>query len=108
MLPLLPMSWIGNNSGVSRKRPERLALKARKFPKLGVPNPSVALPVQVPNDPQLVSKLPKGLVAPNPDLVVAFTTRLLLSPYCAAGDPVISSIPCRALRGICVEKSLLC
>ena len=88
---------------MSRKRPERLAFSARKFPKLGVPNPSVALPVYVPNDPQLASKLPYGWVAPNPDRVVAFTTKLVLSPYCASGDPVISSMPCsgveRNLRG---------
>src|ERR1700730_14178597 len=99
---------MGRNSGVSRNRPERLTLSARKFPKVGVPNPRVALPDHVPNDPQLDSRLPNGLVAPNPDRVVAFTTRLVLSPYCASGEPVISSMPCSALSGICVEKSLLC
>src|SRR5579862_8386306 len=99
---------MGRSSGVSRKRPERLRLSARKLPNVGVPSPSVAPPVHVPKDPQLVSRLPNGLVAPKPDRVVAFTTRLVLSPYWASGDPVISSIPCSALSGICVEKSLLC
>ena len=32
-------------------------------------------------DSSAFSKLPYGLVAPNPDRVVAFTTKLVLSPY---------------------------
>ena len=42
--------------------------------------------------------LPKGC-APRPDFVVAFTTRLDLSPYCASGAPVISCMLWMALGG---------
>src|SRR5690349_12320061 len=106
--PLFPMSWIGNRSGVSRKWPERTPLTRKKFPYLGLPNPKDALPPQVPKEPQSEVSEPVGLVAPRPERVVAFTIKLDLSPYCASGEPVMSSMDCSAEAGIWVEKSLLC
>ena len=44
---------------------------------------------------------------PSPERVVALTTRLVLSPYSAAGEPEITSIDWMALAGIEVEKTLL-
>src|SRR5262249_23633836 len=41
--------------------------------------------------PPIAVTLPEGR-EPRPDFVVAFTTRLDLSPYCVSGAPVISSI----------------
>src|SRR5215813_5664421 len=99
---------MGRSSGESRKCPERLAFTAVKFPYLGPPKPKVALPPQVPKEPQSDWMLPNALDTPRPDRVVALTIRLDLSPYCASGEPEISSMLCSALAGICVEKSLLC
>ena len=52
--------------------------------------------------------LPVGVVTPWPDRVVAFTTRLVLSPYSAGGAPVITSTEAIAFSGIDVENCLLC
>src|ERR1700690_2292301 len=92
MLSLLPTSCMGRNSGVSRKRPDLIPFTTMKFPQLVAPTPKEALPFQVPKEPQPDSTLPNAFVAPSPDLVVALTTRLDLSPYCASGEPVINSI----------------
>ena len=89
------------------KRPLSTAFTTMKFPNLAVPIPNAILPDHVPKEPQDVSTLPNGF-DPRPDRTVAFTIRLDLSPNSALGDPVISSMDCSALAGICVEKTLFC
>src|SRR4051812_7148564 len=100
------MSCIGQNSGVSRKRPLRSEFTTRKLPKRGVPTPRVASSPIVPKEPYVVTKLPDGFW-PRPERVMALITRLVLSPYSAGGEPEITSIDWMAFAGIEVEKPLL-
>jgi hypothetical protein len=46
---LLPLSWKGVRSGVSRNRPLRTPSVARKLPALAFPNPRLADPPGDPN-----------------------------------------------------------
>src|SRR4051794_28218624 len=97
---------MGENSGVSRNRPVRSELNARKLPQLFRPRPTVNSSPTVPKDPYRARKLAKGF-CPNPDRVVALMTRLVLSPYSAGGEPEITSIDSIAFAGIEAEKTLL-
>src|SRR5260370_1922231 len=49
---------------------------------------------------------PEGF-CPRPERVFALTTRLVLSPYSAAGEPDMISMDWIAFSGIEVEKTLL-
>ena len=52
--------------------------------------------------------LPVGLVAPRPDRVVTWITRLVLPPNSAGGAPEMTSIDWTEFEGIWLEKTLLC
>ena len=96
---LFPIAWIGLNSGVSRKRPDRTPFAAMNHPAFGPPTPRLASTEGVPKDPYCASTSPLGRVRPRPERVVALTTRLVLSPYSAFGVPVTISIFWIALTG---------
>src|ERR1035441_3267566 len=88
MVSLLPLSWKGGNSGVSRNRPLRTPSSARKLPILAFPKPSPADPPGEPKEPYVASTLPNRRGVPSPERVVMLATRLLLSPNSASGVPV--------------------
>src|ERR1700741_1089481 len=101
------MACKGWNSGVSRKRPDRLPFAAMNQPDFLPPIPRVPCPETVPNEPYSACTLPLGSVKPKPERVVVLTTRLVLSPYSAFGVPDMISIDCMASTGNCVENALL-
>src|SRR5207247_2392226 len=78
---LFPIPWIGVNSGVSRKRPARSPFAAINQPHFAPPIPNVVSIDGLPKDPYWASRLPLDFIKPRPERVVAFTTRLVLSPY---------------------------
>src|SRR5215470_3497210 len=100
------MSCMGQNSGVSRNLPVRSAFADRKFPHRAWPKANVASPPTVPKEPYFAARLPEGF-CPSPDRVTAFTTRLVLSPNSAGGEPDTTSMDWIAFAGIEVEKTLL-
>src|SRR5690242_18437181 len=96
---------MGQNSGVSRNRPLLSELTARNAPHLAAPNASVASSPIVPNDPYFATRLPDDF-RPSPERVAALITRLVLSPYSACGEPLITSIDWIAFAGMEVENTL--
>src|SRR2546423_7878246 len=108
ILPEVPLSCRTANSGASRKRRDRSKFKVMKLPNLELPYPSEASWLMVPKVPYVVLKAPVGFFWFNPDFVIAFTTKLVLSPYSAGVAPVITSSDCTAVGGNCVENVLVC
>src|SRR5260370_16242109 len=99
---------MAGSSGGSRNRLVFKPLAAMKLPHFCPPYAKRKPPLTEPKLPYDVKMLPVGFVTPSPDRVVTLITKLVLSPYSAAGPPDTASLHSIESTRLWFDNTLLC